>query len=229
MRDGPGSGARGLIYFQVLTGRIPVRIAAIALALLACASCKLGKRGKGAPDASAPAQMPNGSPLVPGVATASSAAIPAATTAEPPPTVVTPPPPPPDPNALSPTERATLDKAKQQLTEVQGLLSNHGKDKPAESDLKSRCEEIETARAQVEKKNDADVKPFVDASKQTCSFDVPLFSANNALDQMRFSASQASKLLVCKVAERDIAKARSLKPNHFKVRSAETRFHSVCH
>lgn len=127
-------------------------------------------------------------------------------------------------------DRAALDKAKQQVTDVHALL-NHGKDqpKPAESDLKSRCEEIETVRATVETRTDPDVKPFVESSKQLCSFDVPLYSANTALDQMRFSASQASKLLVCKVAERDIAKARKFKPNSFKVQSTENRFKSVCH
>lgn len=218
MRDGPGCGPRRLIYLVVLSRRASFRLLALALALSACTSCKLLKRNKGGPDAGA-------GPAVSGVATASSAAL-APTT---PPPVVTAPPPPVDPNAMPATERAALEKAKQQLTEIQSLL-NHGKDqpKPAESDLKSRCEEIETVRTTVEKRTEADVKPFVDASKQTCSFDVPLYSANNALDQMRFSASQASKLLVCKVAERDIAKARTLKPNHMKVRNTEIRFNSVC-
>lgn len=220
-----------------MTRRTLARVATLAGALFLLAatpSCKLLKRGKGGPDASAPAQIPNagGTAVTPGATATPSGALAATATASAAPTVVasTPPPPPTDPNAMPAADRAALDKAKQQLTEVQALL-NHPKDqaKPAESDLKSRCEEIETTRTQIEKRTDPDVKPFVDASKQTCSFDVPLFSANNALDQMRFSASQASKLLVCKVAERDIAKARSLKPNHFKVRSAETRFHSVCH
>lgn len=201
-----------------MSRRASFRLLTLALALAACTSCKLLKRNKGGPDAGA-------NPAVSGVATASSAAI--APTAPPP--VVTAPPPPVDPNAMPATERAALEKAKQQLTEIQGLL-NHGKDqpKPAESDLKSRCEEVETVRTTVEKRTEPDVKPFIDASKQTCSFDVPLFSANTALDQMRFSASQASKLLVCKVAERDLAKARTLKPNHVKVRNTEIRFNSVC-
>ena len=203
-----------------MSRRASFRLLTVALALLACTSCKLLKRNKGGPDAGA-------GPAVSGVATSSSAGIPTATT--PPPPVVTAPPPPVDPNAMPAAERAALEKAKQQLTEIQALL-NHGKDqpKPAESDLKSRCEEVETVRATVEKRTEPDVKPFVDSSKQVCSFDVPLFSANNALNQMRFSASQASKLLVCKVAERDIGKARALKPNHIKVRNTEIRFNSVC-
>jgi len=205
-----------------LSRRASLRLLTLALALSACTSCKLLKRNKGGPDAGADGTAASG------VATASSATLTPVPVNTPPPPV-TAPPPPVDPNAMPASERAALEKAKQQLTEIQGLL-NHGKDqpKPAESDLKSRCEEVETVRTTVEKRAEPDVKPFVDASKQTCSFDVPLYSANNALDQMRFSASQASKLLVCKVAERDIAKARTLKPNHMKVRNTEIRFNSVC-
>jgi hypothetical protein len=63
----------------------------------------------------------------------------------------------------------------------------------------------------------------LDEALQLCGFDVPLLVANEALDHLKTSTSQASVRLMCSVSAKEIAKAKAVRPKDPKVLHAEHR------
>jgi len=137
------------------------------------------------------------------------------------------------PNATDPAaaERAALEQAKNSLAEIEGMVARNAVKDPAhpgDGDVKARCESVEAMKPKLATHDDAETKAFLEQLKKTCSLDVPLLTATDALDQLRFSPSQASRRLMCNLAEQDLAKARSQKPSDKRVRALDGRFKSTC-
>jgi len=213
------------------------RLAAVLSILLlvpAVGCAKLRRHGKGGPDASAGAAAsaaanaaatagaggatgPGAAPVVTAVATAASAAIP---------TTIAP-----APSPANAAEHAAFEQAKRSLADIEGMVARNAVKDPAhpgEDDVRARCEAIEATTPKLAGRDDAETKAFLEQLKKTCSLDVPLLTATEALDQLRFASSQASRRLVCNLAEKDLAKARAYKPNDKRVRALDGRFKSAC-
>ena len=182
---------------------------ALASSTLGCA--KLGK--KGAPDASAEAG-----------ATAHTTTA-ATATAPPSSTVIAPP----DPLGA---DRATFDAAKKTLAEVQALVAKNVVKDPAksdDSDAKTKCESLDAMLPKLEPHaTDGDVQGFLESTKKVCGFDVPLLTATDALDSLRNHPSQASRRLMCNIAQKEIGKARATKPSNGRVHAADERWRRTC-
>ena len=72
------------------------------------------------------------------------------------------------------------------------------------------------------------MKKLVAETKRLCSLEVPLLNANHALRQASLSPSQASRRLMCGLAQKDLDKARSAKTSDRRVRELDVRFGTAC-
>lgn len=124
----------------------------------------------------------------------------------------------------TPSARAELDRAKGWLADLKFLLSNKITTSPqlisGEGDAASICDAVAVARP---KATGADLVATLDEAGALCAFDVPLLVANEALDHLKTSTSQASVRLMCTVSAKEIAKARAVKPKDPKVLQADRR------
>ena len=135
------------------------------------------------------------------------------------------------PDAGAVNERADIERATQLFEEIEELANkNTLKDpqKPDDPDAQARCASFETLRPKLEKRPEPEVKTMLDSEKRVCGFDVPLLVAEEAIRQLGFSGSQASKQLSCNVASKEIEKARAIKADDMKLRNVDGRYHSIC-
>ncbi len=133
-----------------------------------------------------------------------------------------PPPPPPDPS---------LDDAKAAFAAIEWDVAHNAiKDKthPDEPDAVARCAQLDDLRAKLEARPEPEARQILDESKKLCSFDVPLLNANETLRQLNVATSQASRRLVCKYAQKDIAKAKAFDASSHRVREIEQRWGRAC-
>lgn len=124
---------------------------------------------------------------------------------------------------------ADLAKAKDLLSDLQWCIAHKATQNPAnagEGDASTECDAVATMRA---KTTDPDVAQALDDAAALCAFDIPLVTANEALDHLRNSTSQASKLLMCTIASKEIAKAKAVKAKDPKVARTDARRASFCH
>lgn len=119
---------------------------------------------------------------------------------------------------------AELDRAKGWLADLKFLLANKVTTSPklisGEGDATAICDAATAARP---KTTDAEIGGVLDETLSLCAFDVPLLVANEALDHLKTSTSQASVRLMCTVSAKEIAKAKAVKPKDPKVLTAERR------
>ncbi len=108
---------------------------------------------------------------------------------------------------------------------TQSLTSLHRAEKSLYREL---CATFDTMRAKLEKRPEPEVKTMLDSEKHVCGFDVPLLVGEEAIRQLGFSGSQASKQLSCNVIQRELEKARAVKADDQKLRSLDSRYHSIC-
>ncbi|MBX3209842.1 MAG: hypothetical protein KF764_32720 [Labilithrix sp.] len=102
------------------------------------------------------------------------------------------------------------------------------RDKAGEGDVTTKCDALDAMRAGAGGDPDADLAAILDEGTSLCAFDVPLLTASEALDHLRGNPTQASRLLMCNVAQREIAKARAVRAGDPRVRSAEGRRATAC-
>lgn len=125
----------------------------------------------------------------------------------------------------SPAVRAAeLERAKGWLADLKFLLASKTTTSKevvsGEGDATAICDAAVAARP---KATDPELAAVLDECGQLCAFDVPLLVANEALDHLKTSTSQASVRLMCTVSAKEIAKAKALKPKDPKVRDVERR------
>lgn len=110
------------------------------------------------------------------------------------------------------------------LTDLQFLIANKTTMSPklvsGDGDATAICDAAAAVRP---KAVDPEAVAVHQEIAQLCAFDVPLLIANESLDQLRSSTSQASVRLMCSISAREIAKARAVKPSDPKVHAAERR------
>lgn len=192
---------------------------------------KLGHRGKPGPDASssAPAATATGKATDATIAASGSAAAAPASPAYTPTAS--------DAAAHAPVVEAgtvaadPLEDAKRTLASIEAIVARSATRDPAhpgDSDVKARCEALEASKPKLAADSDPDTKAYLEKLGRTCSLDVPLLTAADALDQLRFATSQASRRLVCNLAEQDLGKATAHKPDDKRVRALDARYRSAC-
>jgi hypothetical protein len=126
---------------------------------------------------------------------------------------------------------AAVDRAKQLVADIRWMISKGVTVNPAkagEGDVATKCDAVESTRAGLGSHPDPELVEILDDGAGLCAFDVPLLTASESLDHLRGSPSQASRLLMCTVATREIAKARAVRPNDPRVRRTEGRRATAC-
>lgn len=116
-----------------------------------------------------------------------------------------------------------VEKATKELADIKATIAKDAKTKKPGNDVQVVCDALEN-----EKSLDAEHKKILDEAKDLCAYDVPLYIATEALDQMGKTPSQASVLLSCKVASRELAKAKAAKPNDKHYKDVRHRFEIRC-
>lgn len=191
------------------------RDALVLLAVFAFAppkACVLRKKS-GAADASADAASAAATATASAAATATASAAATATASAAPP---------PDPS---------VDRAKEAFSAIEsdvarGVLKD--KTHPDDPDAVARCAELDDLRPKLEARPEPDAKRILDDSQKLCASDVPILSATETLRQVTISPSQASRRLMCKYAQKDIAKARAWSASDRRVRELDQRWQRVC-
>ena len=127
-------------------------------------------------------------------------------------------------------DKEALKKAKVLVGSIETSVTKHVMSDPASpgEDAKMKCATFDEQKAALAKQTDPEAKALVEKASTLCSFDVPLLAATDVLDQMKNPRSQASKLLFCTSAEREIKQARAVKPNDPQVRKVYGRWVSLC-
>jgi hypothetical protein len=117
-----------------------------------------------------------------------------------------------------------LERANGWLADLKFLLAHKVTTSPklisGEGDATAICDAATAARP---KTTDPETVRTLDEALQLCGFDVPLLVANEALDHLKTSTSQASVRLMCSVSAKEIAKAKAVRPKDPKVLHAEHR------
>ena len=127
---------------------------------------------------------------------------------------------------------AAVARAKELVADVRWMIDEGvtvNRAKAGEGDVATKCDGIESMRSSMGRDPDPELVKVLDEGTGLCAFDVPLLTASESLDHLRGTPSQASRLLVCNVAAREIAKARAVRANDPRVRSVEARRGSLCH
>lgn len=158
--------------------------------------------------------------------------------------------PPPRPQGPSAADRRAIADAVAAWSELEPLLKRGlltDKTKPGSGDATEKCERIDGVRPRLvllvgrldagtehlPTQEDggtveADLRGLLAASQRACSVDIPLLQAKEALDQATYPSSQASKLLACDLAQREIARARAAKAEERRLYPLDGRFNQTC-
>lgn len=126
---------------------------------------------------------------------------------------------------------AATARARELVDDVRWMIAKGvtvNRDKAGEGDVTTKCEALEATRADLGADPDPELVAVLDEGAELCAFDVPLLTASEALDHFRGNPTQASRLLMCNVAEREIAKARSVRPGDPRVLRAAARRAAAC-
>jgi hypothetical protein len=134
-------------------------------------------------------------------------------------------------DAGPPVNTAMLERSRVWLADLKVMLAKKSTTSPrkdGDGDAASTCEAINGARAATGADADQETRSNLDEAAALCGFDIPLLTASEALDQLRFSPSQASRLLMCNVSRREIDRARAVHPRDARVQRLEGRRGTVC-
>lgn len=134
---------------------------------------------------------------------------------------------------LSPPDRALVVQTTNAVHDVDALVKKGLLTDPAktgEGDANAQCATFETSRARLETLPDADgeLKKLIADTKRLCSLEVPILNCNAALQQASRSPSQASKRLMCGLAQKDFDKARTAKPLDRRIFDLGQRLSTTC-
>jgi hypothetical protein len=133
--------------------------------------------------------------------------------------------------AAEASRAAAVEKAKTLVADVRWMVTKGVTMNPAkggEGDVTTKCDALDTTRAGLGAHPDPELVTVLDEGATLCAFDVPLLTANESLDHLRGTPSQASRLLMCDVAAREIGKARAVHANDMKVHRADARRATLC-
>lgn len=133
--------------------------------------------------------------------------------------------------AASAASRAATERAKQLLGDIQWMVARGvtvNPEKPGDGDAVSKCEAIEASRTNRAASADPEHAKTLEQATELCSFDVPLLTAKDALEQLRRSTRPSSRQLGCDVAVREIDKARKFRPDDTRVRDLNARRKAAC-
>jgi hypothetical protein len=134
-------------------------------------------------------------------------------------------------DAGPPPNTAMLEKSRLWLADLKTMIAKKSSSNPrkdGDGDAASTCESVESARAALATVAEPEYRSNVEEAEALCAFDVPLLTASEALDQLRFSPSQASRLLMCNVSRREIDRARAVHPRDARVQRLEGRRGTLC-
>ena len=153
--------------------------------------------------------------------------------------VVPPAPAPADP--FGPAEHALVLQANEAVRDLDALVKRgvlSDPEKPDAGDITTRCASIEGARPRLEALSseataldagaDSELRKLVAECKRLCLLEVPLLNANHALKQASLSPSQASRRLMCNLAQKDLEKARSTRASDRRIRELDARIRAAC-
>lgn len=135
------------------------------------------------------------------------------------------------PDSMSAADRAAFTQTRELVADLESLVKKGAlthADKPDEPDATTKCASNEDTRKKLAGAADPEAKKVAADAQRLCSLDVPIISADKALKQLAGSSSQASHLLMCGLAQKDISKARSTKPSDNRVRDLDARFSRAC-
>jgi len=135
------------------------------------------------------------------------------------------------PDSMSAADRAAFTKTKELVADLEGLVKKSAlthADRPDEPDATTKCASNEDARKKLALAADPEAKKVAIEAERLCSLDVPVISADKALKQLAGSSSQASHLLMCGLAKKDIDRARATKASDRRVRDLDARFAQAC-
>ncbi len=133
--------------------------------------------------------------------------------------------------AVEASRVAAIARARQLVTDIRWMVTKGVTVNPAkagEGDVATKCDAVEAARTELGKRPDPELVKALDEGAALCAFDVPLLTASESLDHLRGTPSQASHLLMCTVAEREISKARAVRPNDARVHREDARRATLC-
>ena len=140
------------------------------------------------------------------------------------------PPPPPKVDPAIAANATALERARNDLVDVQWMVAHNVTLNPSKPDgeVASKCDANGIAEARLTAASPADLRATLDQTKALCGYDVPLVTASEALDQLRNAQSQASRPLSCNVAKTELDKARLVKQRDIKLLRIDVRRDSLC-
>jgi hypothetical protein len=132
----------------------------------------------------------------------------------------------------SPATLQAIERSRQWLEDLRWSVEHKttvNPTKAGEGDADTKCDAVAAARDGLTEASDPAYRKNLDDAAALCAFDIPLVRAHEALDRLRFSPSQASHLLQCNVAGRELDKARAVKPRDGLLRQLDARRANLCH
>jgi hypothetical protein len=132
--------------------------------------------------------------------------------------------------AAAAANAAAIERAKQLVADLKWMSAHNVTQNPAkagEGDASTKCGTAASSRKGLGPTSDPELKKLVDEAMSLCAFEIPIATAAEALDQLRFSPSQASRRLMCDVAARELDRARAVKTNA-RLRSVDARRREAC-
>lgn len=126
---------------------------------------------------------------------------------------------------------AATERARQLVSDLRWLVAHNVTQNPAkagEGDASTKCSSVQSSQKSLGADPNPELKKLLDEAATLCAFDIPLTTAVEALDQLRFSPSQASRKLMCDVATRELERARTIRPRDPRLRSVSARRKEAC-
>jgi hypothetical protein len=133
--------------------------------------------------------------------------------------------------AAAAANAAAITRSKQLVTDLEWLVAHNVTQDPAkagEGDASTKCSTVDGLQKGLGADPDPELKKLVDEAAALCAFDIPVATAVEALDQLRYRPSQASRRLMCDVASREVDRARQVRPRDPRLRSVEARRREAC-
>lgn len=127
---------------------------------------------------------------------------------------------------------AAIERAKQLVTDLKWMAAHNVTQNPAnagEGDASTKCGTVASAQTSLGAASSPDLRKILEEAASLCAFEIPIATATEAIEQLRFASSQASRRLHCDVAGREIERARSIRTKDARIRSLEARRREACH
>ena len=96
------------------------------------------------------------------------------------------------------------------------------------ADAEAKCDELEAPRKALRDETTPEVADLLAEASRVCGFDVPILATREALAQLDRPGSQASVMLSCRVASKQLEKARAAKPGDPALRTEDARYKQLC-